>query len=281
MKSTLNTNRLNNLLRGIQKSIDLFESQGHTDVYFTAQFFRGGKKQNSIERGDLPNFAKGIRTYVTSEEADSARIEFFDDSSGKSIYSKAISELRSGDPAAKEVQVADTTGEGLNGYSGLGEAQVRQVNDLIARRVDEERRNDEFQRLNREVDELRTKYAALEIERDELEASVAAKKGIEFYSTLVGAAFPGLAPLLTGTPLAQAAGFLAGTSDIKGNALPAKEAASEDGSSIAAMVNEFCHTLNSQEASAVHLLFTAFETDRSKIQSALHYITTTSPTQTA
>lgn len=280
MKSTLNKHRLNNLLRGVQKSIDLFESQGHTDVYFTAQFSRAGKKQNGIERGELASFAKQIRTYVTSEEADSVRIDFFDNSNSKSIYSKVIDGLRSDESGTGTGQASADHANALGGFNGLGEAQVNAlIERKVDRKVDEVRRNDDFQRMNREIDELRTKAATLESERDELEASLKAKKDIEFYSGIIGAAFPALAPLFSGTPLAQAAGFLSGTTDLKGNALPPKEVAGDDVSSISSLVSEFCATLNPQEAGAIHLMFMAFEADRSKIQSALHYITTASPIQ--
>jgi hypothetical protein len=134
-------------------------------------------------------------------------------------------------------------------------------------------------RLGKEVDELRSRNALLETEKDELAASLKAKKDLEFYSGIIGAAFPGLATLMNGTPLAQAAGFLSGTTDMNGNTIAQQEAASEDISSISALVSEFCATLNTQEASAIHLLFMAFEADRSKIQSALHYITTATPLQ--
>ncbi len=85
-----------------------------------------------------------------------------------------------------------------------------------------------------------------------------------------------MAPLLAGTPLASAAGFLSGISDNKEVPLT-EERGNDDSESISVMVAEFCNTLNAQEASAVHLLFMAFEADRSNIQSALHHITTTTP----
>jgi hypothetical protein len=280
MKSNLNKHRVNNLLRGIQTSINLFESQGHTDVYFTAQFYRNGKKQNGIERGDLQSFGKQIRTYITSEEADSARVEFFSESTGKSVYSKVLSDLRVREPeatnAAANVVIAQN---GLSGYAGLGEAQIA---EMIDRKVAEERRNDEFQRLSKEVDELRKKNEEISNQNEELEARIKAKSDIEFYTSLISSALPGLAPLFTGTPLAQAASLLTG---IGGNNESEKVQlggadGNEESSSIASLVAEFCVTLNQQELAAVHLLFMSFEKDRSKIQSALHYVTSVPPAQT-
>ena len=277
MKSTLNKHRLNNLLRGIQTSISLFDSQGHTDVYFTAQFFRGGRKQNCIERGDLLSFAKQVRTYIQSEEADSARIEFFSEGSGKSIYSKAMNDLRISEDAATAVQQAALIPAGLNGFAGLGEAQVA---EMVDKKVAEQRRNDEFQRLNKEVDELRAKVETLTTEKTELEATIEAKNNLEFYSGIVGAAFPGLSTLFNGTPLAQAASFLSGTAGGSEKVLPEGEQSNDDAQSVAALVSEFCATLNAQEQASIHLLFMAFESDRSRIQAALHYITSAAPKPT-
>lgn len=277
MKSTLNKHRLNNLLRGIQTSINLFESQGHADVYFTAQFYRAGRKQNGIERGDIHSFGKQVRTYIASEEADAARIEFFSESTGKSIYSKALNDLRIGGAGAGSEQPT-VVAPAVLGYAGLGEAQV---SEMINRKVAEERRNDEFQRLNKEVDELRARNEKLKEQNSDLDVKLKAKSEIEFYSGIIGTAFPALAPLFYGTPLAQAAGFLAGASNETDK--PALQGApasdTEDGQSIASLITEFCATLSAQELGAIHLLFMAFEADRSKVQLALHHVTGVSPVQ--
>ena len=279
MKSTLNKNRLNNLLRGIQTSINLFDSQGHADVYFAAQFYRAGRKQNGIERGDIHSFGKQIRTYIASEEADAARIEFFSESTGKSIYSKALNDLRIGGAGTSSEQPPVIAPVGL-GYAGLGEAQVT---ELINRKVAEERRNDEFQRLNKEVDELRAQNESLKEQNSDLDVKLKAKSEIEFYSGIIGAAFPALAPLFHGTPLAQAAGFLAGSGNEadKPSSQGSRVGGTEDGQSIASLITEFCATLNAQELGAIHLLFMAFEADRSKIQTALHCVTGVAPVQAA
>lgn len=245
-------------------------------MYFTAQFYRAGRKQNGIERGDILSFGKQVRTYIASEEADAARIEFFSESTGKSIYSKSLNDLRVGDASATGEQAVGVAPVGL-GYAGLGEAQVT---ELINRKVAEERRNDEFQRLNKELDELRAQNESLKEEKGDLEAKMKAKSEIEFYSGIIGAAFPGLVPLFNGTPLAQAAGFLAGTvegAEEKVAAQGEPPCEEEDAQSIASLISEFCATLNRQETGAMHLLFMAFEADRNKIQSALHHVTGTAP----
>lgn len=277
MAKKINNQRLTNLLNGMQKSIDLFPSQGYADVYFKAQFLRGSRKQNCIDRGDISSFAGQIRTYVRSEDADTVRIEFIDEQTGKSIYSKVLTDLSPDGMSGAQQAEKPAEAPGLGGYYGLGEAQV---NALIDKRVGEARMQDDYQRATRELDELRSLNAALEEEKEELEATLKAKKDTEYYMGIIGTVFPGLATILQGTRLANAASFLAGTTDMSGNALPAAQP--EEGSESAeltAMLGEFCKGLTTQELASVHLLFIAFEKDRAQIARALHFITTQTPSQ--
>lgn len=275
MKASTNKQRLTNLLRSMQKSIDLFQAQGYSDVYFTAQFLRGGRKQNGIERGDVGSFATQIRTYVSSEDADAVRIEFIDESTGKSIYSKVLNDLRLVDEEDNKSGSAKSSSNGLNGFNGLGEAEF---NSLVDQRVEVKEQQKEFVRISNENGELRSKAETLTAEKEELEAELKAKKDTEYYMGIIGTVFPGLASLFQGTRLANAASFLAGTTDFQGNALPqAKEAGDSETSTIAAIVSEFCNTLSLQEAGIIHLLFMAFEKDRGQMQRALQFISQQTP----
>ena len=271
MASILNKFRLDNLLRGLQKSIKTFEAPGHTAVYFTAQFLCNGKRQNGIERGDLRTFNKQIRHYIISEGAESARIEFFSEATGKLIYSKALTDLRINENLATNAKPDNTASVQTGAYSGLGEAQV---NEMVDRKFEELRRNDELQGLKKEVEELRSKNAELSSRNKELEASLEAKSGLEFYSGIIRNALPQLATVLKGTPFEKAADFLSGTKEEKGSTNPTSEPVNEETTSLASMMNEFCNTLDEQEAGAIHLLFMAFEADHSKIQKALQCIAT-------
>ena len=271
MASTLNKHRLNNLLKGVQTSINSFDSQGYPNVYFSAQFFCKGKKQNGIERGDIHSFGKQVRTYITSEEADAARVEFFNETTGKSIYSKALTDLRNVEDKALGIESPNAATSKTNSNEGLGEARV---NEMVDKKFEEMRKADEMQRLTKEVDELRCKNAELTNKEADLEAKLRAKGDLEFYSGLIGTAFPGLTAMLKGTPLEGAASFLSGTAPVNDNALTVNESKIERESNISSMVNEFCGTLSEQEAGAIHLMFTAFEADKSKIQRALQFIST-------
>lgn len=265
MSTSLNKHRLKNLLRSIQTSLATFESQGHSKVYFTAQFLRDGRRENGIERGDPASFSKQLRTYIMSEDADSARIEFIDELTGKTIYSKALTDLRKPD-GKPEVPKHRAGPVAVNRYAGLGEAEIAQ---LVDKRVTERQQQDEFVRLGKEVDELRAKNDQLTEANYDLEAKVRLKSQLEFYSGIIGTAFPGIAAMLSGTPLAQAASFLAGTEYAPNKAVD--ESAAEQG--IAAMIAEFCQTLTGQEQSAIELLFIALEKDKTQIQKVLQFVT--------
>lgn len=238
----------------MQKSIDLFSSQGYSDVYFTAQFLRAGKKQNCIERGDIGSFATQVRTYVGSEDADTVRIEIFDEASGKSIYSKVLSELSNHEEKEQPVKSG-----GLGGFNGLGEAEF---NALVDKRVEAKEQAKDFVRQTKELEELRAKYAALEEEKAEIQAALEAKKQVEYYSGIIGTILPSLGPLFQGTPLAQAAGLLAGVGEA---ARATANPTDEDVNSVAEMVKDFCKTLSPHEASCFHLLCAALEKDKGKI----------------
>ncbi len=275
MSTTVNQKALNSAAKILANQIKTLEAQGYEDMYFSAQFFSGGKKQNGIERGDVTKISKQVRDYVKSEEADTMNVEVFEESTSKSIYRKKFCNLYAQGESAAQHELPARGFAGLGGYGGLGEAEV---NAIVDKRVTEARRQDDFQRLNQEVEALRSKATSLESEKEELQATLNAKKETEYYMGIIGAAFPGLAPLFAGTPLAQAANFLAGTSDLNGTALPpAKDAPESETQSIGAMVAEFCNNLTTQEASAIHLLFMAFEKDRNQIQRALQIITTQTP----
>jgi hypothetical protein len=270
MSTSLNKHRLKNLLRSIQTSLATFESQGHPNVYFTAQFLRDGRRQNGIERGDPATFSKQLRTYIMSEDADSARIEFIDELSGKTIYSKALTDLRK--PEIKfEPGKHQAVSPAVNRYAGLGEAEIAQ---LVDKRVTERQQQDEFIRLGKEVNELRAKNEQLTEVNYDLEAKIHLKSQLEFYSGIIGTAFPGIAAMLSGTPLAQAASFLAGAQSAT------IKAPDDNGGDkcIAAMIAEFCQTLNEQELSAIELLFIALEKDKTRIQNVLQFVTAESRT---
>jgi hypothetical protein len=274
---TVNKKAINTAAKVLANQVKTLVAQGYQDMYFTAQFYNGGKRQNGIERGNVTTISKQVRDYVKSEEADTMNVEMFEESTDKSVYRKKFSNLIEGSDSSGSNQ-QQSGFNGFGSHQGLGEVEF---NALVDKRVEIKEQAKDFTRMAKELDECRSKYSTLESEKAELEAELTAKKNLEFYSGIIGAAFPGLAPLFNGTPLAQAAGYLAGAGDLQGNALPqAKNEDNSEGQSVGELANEFCNTLNAHDSSAIHLLLIAFEKDRNQIHRALQSITIHTPQTT-
>ncbi len=274
MKPTINQKALNSAAKVLANGAKTLEDQGYQDMYFTAQFWSGGKKQNCIERGDVAKIAKQVRDYVKSEEADTMTVEIFEDGTSKSVYRKKFFNLYDNiEQAEKEDEQPKPSPPGLNGLSGLGEVEL---NNLVDKRVEVKEQAKDYQRACKEVEELKTKLAATTAEKEKLEEEIKAKSDVERYMGIIGTVFPGLATVFQGTRFANLATTLAGTTDLSGKALPKSgEEADDETQSISSMVSEFCDTLNAQEAGIIHLLFMAFEKDRSQMKRAFDFISQT------
>lgn len=288
MSKATNKKAINTATRVLTNQVKMLEAQGYSDLYFNAQFFSDGKKQNCVERGQVDMISKQLRNYVRSEQADTMNVELVDASSGKVIYRKKFTDLLDVDAKDSSQNNRNTSDGGLGSphQGGLGAAEV---NQLVAKQLYDARREDEIARLNKELSELSTKYSAIESEKEEIESALKAKQSIEFYSGIIGATLPGLAPLFEGTPLAKMAGLLSGPSGDQeeanntGLATSATTAFSSGLSgdsevqSTALMVAEFCNTLTPKEASALHTLCAAFEKDKSKLYSFVRQLSDEKP----
>jgi hypothetical protein len=155
------------------------------------------------------------------------------------------------------------------GFTGLGEVEI---NDMVNKRFLELEKQKELERANQELIELRERNGELERELDDLTNVVEAKKQVEYYTAIIGAALPGLAKFFQATAIGPALNFLAGTEqsippDTSSALEPPVATAPTD------MLCEFIRTLNEQETATLYLLMAEVEKDRSTIQRVLNYIT--------
>ncbi|MEZ4798183.1 MAG: hypothetical protein R2809_00100 [Flavobacteriales bacterium] len=119
----------------------------------------------------------------------------------------------------------------------------------------------------------------MQFQVSDLQTTLDAKKQVEYYSSIIGMAMPGLAKFFTGTPVAEAMNFLAGQEEEKELI---EEGALDQRQSIIKLIGEFSATLDNQELGTLYLLFIEFEKDKNNIQKILRYITNASePQQTA
>ncbi len=267
MSTAVNLQAMNSAAKVLTNQARALSEQGHEEMYFTAQFWSGGRKQNGIERGGVTKISKQVRDYVRSEQADTMTVDIFEESTGKSIYRRKFSDLYKG----AQQKGNEGQGPGHNGFNGFGEVEF---NALVDKRVEVKEQAKDYARQTKELEELRIKYNALEEEKAEVEAALEAKKKVEYYSGILSTVLPSIAPLFQGTPLAQAAGMLAGVGEA---AKAAADPIDEDVNALAEMVNDFCRTLTPQQSSAFHLLCAGLEKDRNKIFTFLTQLMAESP----
>jgi len=251
-----------------QKMIQTFPKQGHINVVFNAVFYRNGKKLNSIDQADVANFSPLIRNYDKSENPDKVKVEFKDQDSGSLIWVKTF----------EWTDVDEEIPRALNGYAGLGEAEV---NDLVQRKFTEMERSKELDRMSSELQRLQSVNDELEFQMQDMQNTLDAKKQVEYYSNIIGMALPGLAKFLSNSPMGAAMNFLAGTEAQGKEIEQGKEVESEPKDSqretILEMIASFCKTMSNQELGTMYLMLSEIEKDRNNLQRILQFITQKQP----
>jgi hypothetical protein len=259
--------------------IRTIQSQGTGDLMFTATLYKHGRKLNSIELAEAGSFSRLIRQYVKSEQPDKVRVELKTMSDNVQKWMKQFDLQDSGETLSRSLPLPSPTGYNT-GYAGLGEAEI---NDLVNKRFVELEKQKELERVNQELNELRERNGELERELEELTTTVEAKKQVEYYSSIIGAALPGLAKFFQATAIGPALNFLAGSENSSENSSSESGTASSLEAPVASapvdMLCNFIRTLNEQEIATLYLLMAEVEKDRSNIQRVLSYITRHQPGQ--
>ncbi len=255
--------KIYHLIEVSQKMIKTFPKQGHEKVVFNAIFYRNGKKLNSIEQAAIANFSALVRSYDTSENPDKVKVEFKEEKNNSLIWSKTYLWNES-----------DTeTPKSLSGFTGLGEAEV---NEMVQRKVSEMERIKDLKQMTLELGRLQTLNEDLEFQVQDMQASLDAKKQVEYYTNIIGMALPGLAKFFMGTPMETAMSFLAGTDETE-KSIEAAKPKTEEGDSqrdtIMEMIQSFCSGMSNQELGTMYLMLSEIEKDRENLQRILHFIT--------
>ena len=250
--------------------IRTIQSQGASELMFSATLYKHGKKLNSIDLAEAVSFSRLIRQYVKSEQPDKVRVELKTLSDNVQRWMKQFDLQEVSDHIPKSIPASST-------FNGLGEAEI---NDLVNKRFVELEKQKELERVHQELLELRERNGELEKELEELTTTVEAKKQVEYYSTIIGAALPGLAKFFQATSIGPALSFLAGAEQSSSNE---QETALEPptANTQTQMLCEFIGTLNEQETATLFLLMAEIEKDRSSIQRILNYITGNQSKQTS
>lgn len=259
----MNKRKIYNVTSACAKLIKTFAKQGHTHVVFNALFYRNGKKLNSIENAAIANFSPLVISYDKSENPDKVKIEFKSADDNILIWSKVF-EFHDADAELPKT---------LAGFNGLGEAEV---NDLVQRKFSEMERSKELERLSAELTKAQALNDELQYQVSDMQASLDAKKQIEYYSSVIGMALPGLAKFFTGTPVGSAINFLSGVEEAA-QLDAGKEKDPNQREAILELIQTFCKSLSNQELGTMYLLLSEIEKDKAVLKTILDLITQNNP----
>lgn len=247
-------NKRYNIASTIRKAISAQRMLGHEAINCSAFLFKRGKKLNSIDRSPDKNFTRLMHQYVQAEQPDKLRVELRGEQDSL-LWTKTFS-------FDIEPEITPTTE-----FQGLGEAQV---NELLNQKITELRRTEELEGLRSENEDLTEQNLQLKKELDELEGVVEAKKKVEYYANILGLAFPGLAKMLSATPLGGTIGALAGIED---TTLDESEEQKSQRDTIIELAGEFMNSLDDAALGQLYLVFIELSNNPTLIGSLLNHLT--------
>lgn len=252
------TSRLYNLSSACKSAIKAQQIQGHEDIMCSAILYKKGKKLNSIDKADTKNFSRLMLTYVRNEDPDKMKIELRGDQD-ELLWTKTFSI----DPEPA-VQISTPTES-----KGLGEAEI---SDIVNQKLTEIRRSDELEDLRSYCDKLEQENEVLQKQLADAENVLDAKKQLEYYSNIIGLAFPGFAKMLKGTSIGPTLNMLAGIDSETDNDTASNSSKSER-DSIIELVTEFLKTLDDINLGHLYLVFVELSNDPGLIPNLISLIT--------
>lgn len=250
-------NKRYNIASTIRKAISAQRTLGHDEIMCSAYLSRRGKKLNSIDRSSWRNFTRLMHQYVQSEVPDKLRVELRG-SDDALLWTKTFSF----DVDTEPMVSANTD------FQGLGEAEV---NDLLNQKIAELRRTEELEELRSDNELLSHENDQLKRQIDEMEEVVEAKKKVEYYANILGLAFPGLAKMLSSTPLGNTLGALAGIDEPQEQN---HETEKSQRDTIIELASEFMHSLDDALLGQLYLVFIELSNNPALIGGLLAQLTT-------
>ena len=266
MSKDSTSKRLYNLTKACRSAVNSLKMQGHEQLIFTAALTRKGKRLNSIERADPSKFSRLLLNYVRNEDPDKLKIEILGERD-ELLWNKTFTIETESD---REIQ-------NQSDFRGLGEAEV---SNMVAKQISEIRKNDELEELRNYRDQLEGENDKLRKELGHLEEKVEAKGNVEYYLNLVGLALPGVAKMLSKSPMGGALGFLAGTEDDSEEDTMQQNASSEphinqneQDQTIVQLITEYLSKLDSTSLQHIYLIFIELSNNPALISQILAHIT--------
>lgn len=257
--SEIEKNRRYNIASTVRKAINAQKLLGHDALLCSAILSRRGKRLNSIDRSASGNFTRLMHQYVQAETPDKLRVEIRGDED-LLLWSKTFSfEIE-----APEVVTSSN-------FQGLGEAEV---NDLLDEKIAAMRKEEELDALREDNETLTRENEQLQRKLGEVEEVVEAKKKMEYYANILGLAFPGLAKMLSTTPLGGTLGALAGLDHEDDSSDDPEEKSQRE--IIIDLATEFMSSLDDAALGQLYLVFIELSNNPSLIGSLLSKLTSPS-----
>lgn len=228
-----------NIASTVRKAINAQAILGFEQVRCSALLSRRGKKLNSIDRSPKENFTRLMHQYIESEQPDKLRVEVRNEEDAL-LWSKSFTIEQEGPEVSTPAE-----------FQGFGEAQIH---DLLNQKISELRQKEELEELRRDTEQLTQENESLRKQLEGLEQTVEAKKKVEYYANILGLAFPGLAKMLSTTPLGGTLGMLAGLED-KSQPDSNSDAPKSQRETIIELVSEFMSSLDDNQLGQLYLVF--------------------------
>jgi hypothetical protein len=244
-------NKRYNIAATVRKAIHAQAMLGHGDVMCSAILSRRGKRLNSVDRSPKENFTRLMHQYIQSEAPDKMRVELRS-SNDALLWTKHFSFDQDHLAGANHLD-----------FQGFGEAQL---GELLNQKIAELRKQEELEELRSETEQLTQENESLRQQLEALEEAVEAKKKVEYYANILGLAFPGLAKMLSTTPLGGTLGALAGLDTSEAQPSNSEKTQRE---TIIELVGEFMGKLDDQALGQLYLLFIELSNNPSLIGTLL------------
>ena len=239
-------------------------------ISFKAIYYKLGKKiGESKDLSSVSAFTNVIIGRYQLNEPDSITVTWVNNENEEKLYEHTFSiNLRRKNNSDEQHQEQSNT---LQGFNGLGEAEI---NHLVEKRLTELRKNEEYDRLKEDNYRMSQKISELEQSKTDLEEIIAAKNTSESIMRGIGLAFPVVAKYMKNNKIVN---FLAGTDneeyDEQQQSQKLNLNQNNDRDEMITMICEYMQSdLNEQEVASLYLMFMDIQSDKSKIQNILNYI---------
>lgn len=227
-----------NIASTVRKAINAQAMLGFEEVRCSALLSRRGKKLNSIDRSPKENFTRLMHQYIESEQPDKLRVEVRNEDDAL-LWSKSFTIEQEGPDVSAPSE-----------FQGLGEAQIH---DMLNQKISELRQKEELEELRSETEQLSQENESLRKQLEEAEQAMEAKKKVEYYANILGLAFPGLAKMLSTTPIGGTLGMLAGLEENEQTQSSSGEKSQRE--TIIELVTEFMNGLDDHQLGQLYLVF--------------------------